>query len=123
VPPTFAHVANQACSRSVLTCANHDRQCPYPQERQGKKTVESRRTAKCVPRCNADDEGENDRSLTASDIKPDRSTGTRCQIECRLIQIMAVTAMMMASGSKLNNPNNVVTTHRPPAMIDILEPI
>jgi WD40 repeat protein len=40
-----------------------------------------------LPGCNADDEGENDRSLTASDIKPDRSTGTRCQIECRLIQL------------------------------------
>src|SRR5262249_25547984 len=43
-----------------------------------------------LPRCNADDEGENDRSLTASDIKPDRSTGTRCQIECRLIHLSTV---------------------------------
>jgi hypothetical protein len=42
-----------------------------------------------LPRCNADDEGENDRSLTALDIKPDRSTGTRCQIECQLIQLNA----------------------------------
>jgi hypothetical protein len=28
-----------------------------------------------LPRRNADDEGENDRSLTASDTKPDRSVG------------------------------------------------
>ena len=34
------------------------------------------------------DQGENDRRLTASDIKPDRSTGTRCQIEFRLVHIM-----------------------------------
>ena len=41
-----------------------------------------------LPRCNADDEGENDRSLTASDIEPDRSTGNLCQIECRLIHLI-----------------------------------
>jgi hypothetical protein len=45
-------------------------------------------SAKNFRRYNADDEGENDRSLTASDIKPDRSTGIHCQIECRLIQLV-----------------------------------
>jgi hypothetical protein len=47
------------------------------------------RTDADLPRCNADDEGENDCSLTASDIKPDRSTGTRCQIEFWLIQLIS----------------------------------
>ena len=30
---------------------------------------------------------KNDRSLTTSDMEPDRSTGTRCQIEYRLIHV------------------------------------
>jgi len=30
---------------------------------------------------------KNDRSLTTSDMEPDRSTGTRCQIERQLVHI------------------------------------
>jgi hypothetical protein len=38
-----------------------------------------------LPGCNAHGEGEDDRSLTPSNIKPDRSTSISCQIELHLI--------------------------------------
>jgi hypothetical protein len=42
-----------------------------------------------VPRCNADGEGENDRSLITSDTKTrPLNPGTRCQIKFRLIQLI-----------------------------------
>jgi hypothetical protein len=41
-----------------------------------------------IPGCRADDDGENDRGLTASDVKSGRSTGTSCQVECQLIHII-----------------------------------
>src|SRR5262244_3760281 len=41
-----------------------------------------------VPGCNADDEGENDRGLTATDTKTrSLKPGTACQIEFRLIHM------------------------------------
>src|SRR5262249_46045856 len=41
-----------------------------------------------VPGCNADDEGENDRGLTATDTKTrSLKPGTACQIEFRLIHV------------------------------------
>jgi hypothetical protein len=41
-----------------------------------------------LPGCNADDEGENDRGLTATDTKTlIAQPGTSCPIEFRLIQI------------------------------------
>jgi len=42
-----------------------------------------------LPRCNADDKGENDRGLVTSDTKnPTAQPGIRCQIEFRLIQVI-----------------------------------
>src|SRR5215831_5713246 len=41
-----------------------------------------------LPGCNADDEGENDRGLTASEHQnPTAQPGTACQIEFRLIHV------------------------------------
>jgi hypothetical protein len=70
-----------------------------------------------LPGCNADDEGENDRSLTASDIKPDRSTGAHCQIECQLIQLWAQAApppiIVPQVTPQFNNPGPQVKIPQP----------
>ena len=54
-----------------------------------------------VPRRNADDQGENARSLTASDTKnPIAQPGPVCQIEFQLIQLInldSVTGMLQFS--------------------------
>jgi len=48
-----------------------------------------------VPRCNADGEGENDRSLITSDTKTrPLNPGTRCQIKFRLIQILSLVSFV-----------------------------
>jgi hypothetical protein len=46
------------------------------------EAVENIRRGLSVEECNADDKGENDRSLILSDIKPDRST--RYQLSDRI---------------------------------------
>src|SRR5262245_32227337 len=54
-----------------------------------------------VPGCNADDEGENDRGLTATDTKTrSLKPGTACQIEFRLIHLISATSLPSGSGRR-----------------------
>src|SRR5215472_3671835 len=51
-----------------------------------------------VPGCNADDEGENDRGLTATDTKTrSLKPGTACQIEFRLIHFIGPMATVISA--------------------------